>query len=66
MAYLSVDHVGFGAAERGVRKERVWLRFKNNCRLPISLHANGAPTDVPGDDMRDMYELEGCFRPERP
>jgi hypothetical protein len=57
MAYLSVDHVGFGAAEGGVRKERVWLRFKNNCRLPIDLHANGAPTDAPFDDMTVMYEL---------
>jgi hypothetical protein len=57
MAYLSVDHVGFGAAEGGVRKERVWLRFKNNCRLPIDLHANGAPTEAPGDDMTVMYEL---------
>jgi hypothetical protein len=57
MAYLSVDHVGFGAAEGGVRKQRVWLRFKNNCRLPISLRANGAPTDAPDDDMTLMYEL---------
>ena len=57
MVYLSVDHVGLGAAERGVRKERVWLRFKNNCRLPVDLHANGAPTDAPGDDMTVMYEL---------
>jgi len=57
MAYLSLDHVGFGAAEGGVRKERVWLRFKNNCRLPIELHANGAPTDAPNDDMTLMYEL---------
>ena len=57
MAYLSVDHVGFGGAEGRIRKERVWLRFKNNCRLPISLHANGAPTDAPDDDMTVMYEL---------
>jgi hypothetical protein len=52
-----VDHVGFGAAEGGVQKERVWLRFKNNCRLPIDLYANGAPTDAPDDDRTVMYEL---------
>ena len=57
MVYLSVDHVGFGAAEGGVRKERVWLRFKNNCRLPIDVHANGAPTDAPDDGMTVTYEL---------
>jgi hypothetical protein len=57
LAYLSVDHVGFGAAKGEVRRERVWLRFKNNCRLPIVLHANGAPTDAPDDDMTVMYEL---------
>lgn len=57
MAYLSVDHVGFGAAKGEIRKERGWLRFKNKRRLPIDLHANGAPTDALDDDMTVMYEL---------
>jgi len=57
MVYLTVDHVGFGASEGGLREQRVWLRFQNNCRLPIDLHVTGAPTDAPADKLTVMYEL---------
>ena len=57
MVYLTVDHVGFGGFEGGVRKRRVWLRFQNNCHLPIDLHVSGAPTDAPDDRLTVMYEL---------
>jgi hypothetical protein len=42
--YLKFDHVG-----KGVRRSddepalRVWLRFVNNCSVPITLRANGVP-----------------------
>jgi hypothetical protein len=57
MVYLSVDHVGFGLPEGGSRKQRVWLRFQNNCGLPIDLQVNGAPADTPDDRLTVMYEL---------
>jgi hypothetical protein len=57
MVYLSMDHVGFGSPEGGSRKQRVWLRFQNNCGLPIDLQVNGAPTDTPDDGLTIMYEF---------
>jgi len=57
IAYLTIDHVGFGALEGKERKQRVWFRFQNNCRLPIDLHVVGAPTDASDDKLTVMYQL---------
>jgi len=49
--YLKFDHVGKGLRRREDEPEmRVWLRFVNNCNVPVELRSFGVPEgSLPGE-----------------
>ncbi len=63
MAYVSVDHIGLGekSEEDGQQHRLVWLRFHNNCKLPINLVVNGEG----GEDKLSKISIHYQLRAEK-
>jgi len=56
--YLHFEHVGKGVRFiEGEPTQRVWLRFVNNCRVPIILRTFGAPEGSPKDELGVMHDI---------
>ena len=57
-AYIKFDHIGPSACqEQGESAPRIWLRLTNNCRIPITVHANGVCDGSPKDEVGVNYEV---------
>jgi hypothetical protein len=56
--YIEFDHIGPGA-RRGEAEPltRIWLRLKNNCKIPINVRANGVPDGSPAGEVGVMHDV---------
>ena len=52
-AYLEFDHIGPNPIQHGEDKLRLWLRFVNNCQIPIVFLVHGTPPDITGIILLD-------------
>jgi hypothetical protein len=56
--YLKFDHMGRGLRRREAEPEvRLWLRFVNNCNVPVNLHTFGVPEGSPRYEVGVMDEV---------
>ena len=50
--YLAFDHIGKGVQRNQDEPSiRIWLRFVNNCNVPIVLHASGGLKGMPAGEV---------------
>jgi hypothetical protein len=62
--YLRFDHVGKGPKRWDAEPElRIWLRFVNNCNVPIELSTYGTPEGGPTEEVGVMDEVVENPRP---
>src|ERR1700751_1116938 len=56
--YVKFDHIGPGAPRSADEpNSRIWLRFTNNCRIPILVRANGVPDERPKGEVGLEWEV---------
>ena len=56
--YVKFDHIGPGAPRSAEEpNSRIWLRFTNNCRIPILVRANGVPDESPKGEVGLEWEV---------
>ena len=56
--YVRFDHVGPGIpVNEEEPSTRIWLRLKNNCRIPIQFIANGVPDGSLRDEVGIQHEV---------
>jgi len=56
--YVKFDHIGPGAPRSADEpNSRIWLRFTNNCRIPILVRANGVPDESPKGEVGLEWEV---------
>jgi len=56
--YLKFDHLGKGIKRWDSEPEiRIWLRFVNNCNVPILLHAYSVPDGSPREEIGVMDQV---------
>jgi len=56
--YLKFDHLGKGIKRWDSEPEmRIWLRFVNNCNVPIMLRAYSAPEGSPREEIGVMDQV---------
>jgi hypothetical protein len=56
--YVKFDHIGPGAPRSAEEpNSRMWLRFTNNCRIPIVVRANGVPAESPKSEVGLEWEV---------
>lgn len=56
--YVEFDRIGPGAPwSKDESTTRIWLHLRNNCRVPITVLANGVPDDSPKDEVGLMYDV---------
>ena len=57
-AYIKFDHIGPSTCrEESESAPRIWLRLTNNCRIPITVDANGVCDGSPKDEVGVNYEV---------
>jgi len=57
-AYLQFDHVGKGPRrDANEPAYRIWLRFVNNCRVPIVIRTSGVPDGSPIDEAGIFHNV---------
>ena len=58
--YVKFDHIGPGIPRTGDEPAtRIWLRFVNNCRVPVVVRANGVPDQSPKEEVGLEYDVVG-------
>ena len=56
--YIEFDRIGPGEPwSPDEAPTRIWLHLRNNCRIPITVLANGVPDDSPKDEVGLMYDV---------
>ncbi len=56
--YLKFDHMGRGIKRWDFEPEmRIWLRFVNNCNVPINLRTYGEPDQSPAEEVGVMDQV---------
>ena len=53
--YLKFDHIGKGIKRSDEESEiRIWLKFVNNCNVPVNLRTFGTPEGSPAEEVGVM------------